>query len=208
MKTIKVISSKGNEYTFYRLPKYDINGNARYCVHFPDLLTAEEFKAIPVLKAYELAAQRVKGFARRYNCRAFGGGFVFHSVNYKDTADYLDGCRESLPLTSSAPLNNLISDIYADILERLNGETEYIKTIRQYIKDPEITCTWGTVRNAGTKYVFYGNLQVYYYNVRQLLLKCGFHCESWTDDTVYKKYCYAADIVLNWVNNNFTYTAI
>ena len=80
MKTIKVISSKGNEYTFYRLPKYDINGNARYCVHFRDLLTAEEFKAIPVLKAYELAAQRVKGFARRYNCRAFGGGFVFHSI--------------------------------------------------------------------------------------------------------------------------------
>jgi hypothetical protein len=208
MKTFKVISSKGNEYTFYRLPNYDINGNARYVIHFPDLLTAEEFKAIPVLKAYELAAQSVKGFARRYNCRAFGGGFVFHSVNYKDTADYLDGCRESLPLTSSAPLNNLISDIYADILDRICTETGYFSNVAAYIKDPEITVTWGTVRHAGTKFIWYGNLLTGYYQVRQLLLKCGFKCEKWSDDTVYKKYCDAADIVLHWIHNNFTYTAI
>ena len=208
MKTFEVISSNGNKYTFYRLPKYDINGNARYVIHFPDLLTAQEFKAIPVLKAYELAAQRVKGFARRYNCRAFGGGFVFHSLNFKDTADYLDGCRESLPLSTSTAFNNLLADIYGVILERLNDEKDYIKTIHQYLNDPEITCTWGTVRNAGTKYVFYGNLEVYYYNVRQLLLKCGFKCLSWSDDTVYKKYCDAANVVLHYINNNFTYTAI
>ena len=71
MKTFEVISTTGNKYTFYRLPKYDINGNARYVIHFPEMLTETEFKAIPVLKAYELAARRLSGYARRYNCRAW-----------------------------------------------------------------------------------------------------------------------------------------
>lgn len=208
MKAIEVISTNGNKYTFYRLPKFDINGNARYVIHFPDMLTAEEMKAIPVLKAYELAARRLAGYARRYNCRAFGGGFVFHSINYKDTADVFDALKNTLPLSSSTAYNNLLSDIYGDLLERLSDERDYIKTVRQYIEDPEITCTWGTVRNAGTKYVFYGNLEVYYYNVRVLLKKCGFKCDNWSDDTVYKKYCNAADDVLHYIYNNFTYKAI
>lgn len=208
MKNFEIISTNGNKYTFYRLPKYDINGNARYVIHFPDMLTAEEMKAIPVLKAYELAALRLSGYARRYNCRAFGGGFVFHSINYKDTADVFDALKNTLPLSTSTAYNNLLSDIYGDILERIETETDYFKNIDHYIKDPEITVTWGTVRHAGTKFIWYGNLETSYFRVRQLLLKCGFKCEKWSDDTVYKKYCNAADDVLHYIYNNFTYKAI
>lgn len=207
MKSIKVISPSGNEYTFFRANN-DINGNARYVIHFFDVLTDEEKRAIPVLKAYELAALRLKGFARRFNTREFGGGFVFHSVNYQDTAEYLDACRASLPLSSSTAYNNLLSDIYADILERICTEDGYFSNVAHYINDPEITVTWGTVRHAGTKFIWYGNLLTGYYQVRELLLKCGFKCAKWSDDTVYKKYCNAADDVLHYINNNFTYKAI
>lgn len=207
MNTTIITTKNGNEYTFYRIG-HDINGNPRYCIHFLDMVSKGERDALTIARQYDLALARLKGYGRKYHCRAFGGGIAFTTYSLNDCAEYLDSRRAALPLSTSPEYNALLSDIYADILERIETEDGYFSNVAHYINDPEITVTWGTVRHAGTKFIWYGNLLTGYWDVRQLLTRCGYNCEKWSDDTVYKKYCNAADDVLHWINNNFKYSAI
>lgn len=207
MKTTKITSKNGNEYTFYRIDN-DQNGNPRYVIHFLDMLTAEERDALTIAAQYDLVLARLAGYGRRYHNKKFGGGVSLHSYSLYDTAEYLDTRRAALPLSTSPQFNALLSDIYGDLLENITTEPGYIDNIRHYIADPEITVTWGTVRHAGTKFIWYGSLLTGYAQVRALLTRCGYNCDKWSDDRVYKKYCEAADVVLHWIDRNFKYSAI
>ena len=70
-----IVKVDGEEYQVYRV-RNDINGNARYVIHF----IAFDIDNYDNVSRY--------GF-RKYQGKAFGGGIVFQAVNLEDKIRYM-----------------------------------------------------------------------------------------------------------------------
>jgi hypothetical protein len=70
----------------------DVNGNARYVVHFYDLLTDIEGLNLSILERYELALKKARKVGgKMYRGKDFGGGIVFQSYNIIETINKAKG---------------------------------------------------------------------------------------------------------------------
>ena len=72
----------------------DVNGNPRYVIHFPKLLTEEEGRDYShdfVVRQYATALNRAKKIGgRKFHNKQYGGGIVFQSYNIQATADRIN----------------------------------------------------------------------------------------------------------------------
>lgn len=63
----------------------DVNGNPRYVLHFPKLLTEEEGRDYShdfVTRQYSIALNRAKKIGgRKFHNKQYGGGILFHANN-------------------------------------------------------------------------------------------------------------------------------
>jgi hypothetical protein len=72
----------------------DVNGNPRYVLHFPKLLTEEEgndYSGNFVDRQYTTALNRARKIGgRKFHNKQYGGGIVFQSYNIQATADRIN----------------------------------------------------------------------------------------------------------------------
>lgn len=207
MTTRQITSENGNVYTFYKIDN-DYCGNPRYVVHFLDLLDDIERDALTIRDGYEVALMR--GHFKYHN-RQFGGGVGIegsYAYNLYDAAKMLDGKRGTLKLTSSHKLNELVSFVYAHVLEKIKSDRSEINNIKHYIIEDAVTFGGDTFHDAGLKYVLNANLIVGNEAIRDILLQCGYKCDKWKCDRLLLKYGEAAGIVLSFVYNYFKFNVI
>ena len=71
-------------------------------------------------------------------------------------------------------LNSLLKSIY-ESLEELGREE-----VKRYKKEFKYESDYNIVQ--------YGNLLIYYYDIRNLYLECGYKCEKWSNEKLWETY--------------------
>ena len=175
---METINLNGREYNFERVNN-DINGNPRYMIHFTAFLRDEEREVMNIEKAYIIGLNRAKSIGgKAYTGKEYGGGIVLQSYNLKDTTMRVEETLYTLPLPVSPKRQAVINDIYTDIMEKMEdfgGLSGLLNELKRYRNE--------FPRERDYNYYKYGNVAIYYNEIREIFRRAGYKVERYSDTT-------------------------
>ena len=83
-------------------------------------------------------------------------------------------------LSKNTKLNTCLNDIYNQMLNICDSEEESIKEIKRYKKEFS--------RAIDFNLVSYGNLLIYFEDIRNFYISCGYAAKKWSDEKVHNIY--------------------
>ena len=83
-------------------------------------------------------------------------------------------------LSKNTKLNNCLNGIYQQMLNISDSEEESIKEIKRYKKEFRQAIDF--------ELVSYGNLLIYFDEIRNFYISCGYSAKKWSDEKVFNIY--------------------
>lgn len=202
MTETKITTKSGSTYTFFSIENAYC-GAPRYVVHHRALLSDAEREGLSILDGVNLAQKRG---CFKYRGKKFGGCIGVSTYNLYDYADELERKKGyALALTKTPNLDRLCDEIYAYIMEYIDADREYLKTLKHIYNNPVVTWCGEQVYDAGLKYATCGEFMCNIELERNLLVECGYKADKWSCDRVIKKIAEAAGMVLEYICKHFKF---
>lgn len=132
------------------------------------------------------------------------GNIVITEISGKPTDYTIKSFRERTNhrICTNAKRNRLLNDLFSDIIDKMTNydeDDELLEDLRRYKEN--------FPNEIDYNYAQYGNLNIYYYEVRDLFEKFGYNTKRISDTKIWEMYRFAVREVIDYILEKEIYIA-
>ena len=125
-----------------------------------------------------------------------GGSIVITEISGKPSESTIKAFRERTNhrICTNAKRNRLLNDLFSDIIDKMTNydeDDELLEDLRRYKAN--------FPNEIDYNYAQYGNLSIYFDDVREQFEKFGYNTKRINNDTIWKMYLYAVREVIEFI---------